>query len=102
MIFYEFEQTCSNVQFISSPIEVREFLLRLLKTELPIYHIDRIIQETGEPFGDEAHIIYVNSQIKDETELGKLMYDFSCTDPKDMYYKILADRVRYFKEDEEF
>ena len=73
----------------------------VLKAGLPIYHIDRIIQETGEPFGDEAHIIYVNSQIKNETELGKLMHDFSCTDPKDMYYKILADRVRYFKEDEE-
>ena len=73
----------------------------VLKAGLPIYHIDRIIQETGEPFGDEAHIIYVNSQIKDETELRKLMYDFSCTVPKDMYYKMLADRVRYFKEDEE-
>jgi hypothetical protein len=42
----------------------------------------------------------VNSQIKDETRLGKLMHDFSCTDSKDMHYKILADRVRYFKEDE--
>ena len=73
----------------------------VLKSGLPIYHIDRIVQETGELFDDEAHIIYVNSQIKDETELGKLMHDFSCTDPKDMYYKILADRVRYFKEDEE-
>ena len=31
VIFYKFEQTCSNVQFIPSPIEVREFLLRLLK-----------------------------------------------------------------------
>ena len=50
-------------------------------------------------FEDEAHIIYVNSQIKDDTELGKLMHDFSCTDAKDMHYKILADRVRYFKED---
>lgn len=40
-----------------------------------------------------------NSQIKDETELGRLMHDFSCTDAKDMHYKILADRVRYFKED---
>jgi len=27
------------------------------------------------------------------------MYDFSCTNVKDMNYKILADRVRYFKED---
>ena len=45
-------------------------------------------------------IIYVNSQIKDESALGKLMHDFYCTDPKDMNYKILAERVRYFKEDE--
>ena len=28
------------------------------------------------------------------------MHDFSCTDAKDMYNKVLADRVRYFKEDE--
>ena len=32
VIFYKFEQTCSNVQFIPSPIKVREFLLRLLKS----------------------------------------------------------------------
>ena len=42
----------------------------------------------------------MNSQIKDESALGKLMHDFSCTNAKDMNYKILADRVRYFKEDE--
>ena len=28
------------------------------------------------------------------------MHDFYCTNPKDMNYKILAERVRYFKEDE--
>ena len=67
---------------------------------LPIYHIDRIIRETGTLFGDESHIIYVNSQIKDDTALGKLMHDFSCTNAKDMYYKVLAERVHYFKEDE--
>ena len=67
---------------------------------LPIYHIDRVIKEIGESFGDESHIIYVNSQIKDETALGKLMHDFSCTSAKDMFYEVLADRVHYFKEDE--
>ena len=72
----------------------------IMKAGLPIYHIDRTVKETGELFGDESHIIYVNSQIKDESALGKLMHDFSCTDAKDMKYKILADRVRYFKEDE--
>ncbi len=72
----------------------------VLGRELPIYHINRVIEETGELFGDESHIIYVNSQIKDETALGKLMHDFSCTNAKDMYYEVLADRVHYFKEDE--
>ena len=36
----------------------------------------------------------------DETALGKLMHDFFCTDSKDMYYPVLADRVWYFKENE--
>lgn len=71
----------------------------VLKRNLPIYHVDRVIRETGESFEDEAHIIYVNSQIKDETELGRLMHDFCCIDPKEMHYPVLAERVRYFKED---
>ena len=28
------------------------------------------------------------------------MHDFFCTDPDDMHYKELADKVRYFKENE--
>lgn len=67
----------------------------------PIYHIDRTIRETGASFGDESHIIYVNAQMKDDTALGQLMYDFSCTDAEQMHYQILANRVRYFKEDTE-
>ena len=71
-----------------------------MKAGLPIYHVDRTVTETGKLFGDEAHIIYVNSQIQDESALGKLMYDFYCTDAEKMNYELLADRVRYFKEDE--
>lgn len=29
------------------------------------------------------------------------MHDFHCKNPDDMYYQELADKVRYFKEDEE-
>ncbi len=67
----------------------------------PIYHIDRTIKETDALFGDESHILYVNAQIKDDTALGQLMHDFSCTSAEEMHYQILADRVRYFKEDTE-
>ena len=66
-----------------------------------LYRIERKIEETGEFFDDGEHIIYVNGTDKGaSTELGKLMHDFFCTDPDDMHYKELADKVRYFKEDE--
>ena len=29
-----------------------------------------------------------------------MLHDFACIEAKDMYYQVLADRVRYFKEDE--
>ena len=68
---------------------------------LPLYTIDRQIINTCQPFDDGEHIIYVNGADKDaSTALGKLMHDFFCTDPDDMHYKELADKVRYFKEDE--
>ncbi len=64
------------------------------------YDIARVIPETGEFFGDEAHILYVNGEYQEDTPLGILMRDFHCTDPKDMRYRPLADRARYFKENE--
>ena len=65
---------------------------------LPIYHIDRKIEEVSENFKDEAHIIYVNSKKQEDTELGKLMHDLHCKNAEDMHSKILADRVYELKE----
>ncbi len=73
----------------------------VLKAGLPLYHINRWIEETRQPFGDGSHIIYANGAYQDEdSEIGKLMHDFRCPDPADMHYRILAERVRYFKETE--
>ena len=69
---------------------------------LPIYIVRSTIEGSNEIFQDGSHIIYVNSSITDEsTSLGKLMHDFRCTRAEDMYYEVLANRVRYFKETEE-
>ena len=65
---------------------------------IPIYHIERTIQESGKLFGDMEHIVYVNGEIQDDTDLGMLMHDFHCTQAKDMHYPLLANRVKYFKE----
>ena len=56
------------------------------------------MKETKEEFGDQAYIIYVNSKIQDDTELGRLMHDFHCKSPDDMYSRVLAERVRSIKE----
>lgn len=66
-----------------------------------LYHVDRIVKETKKSFGDEAHIIYVNSKIQNNTVLGRLMHDFYCTDAKDIKNRKLAKRVKFFKEDKE-
>lgn len=42
-----------------------------------------------------------SNEYRDETPIGELMHDFSCTDPANMYYNELAERVRFFKEDKE-
>mgnify|MGYP004520480987 CR=1 FL=1 len=63
-----------------------------------IYHINRTIEESGKKFPDETHIIYVNSKRHDDTELGRLMHDLHCTNAKDMYSKVLAERVYELKE----
>ena len=67
---------------------------------LPIYHIERRIEENGERFEDGAHIIYVNGRNEEDTRLGRLMHDMRCTEVKEMYYEELREEARYYKEDE--
>ena len=67
---------------------------------LPICHIHRVIEETGKPFGDRSHIIYVNGEVRDATPLGRLMHDFFCQDAEDMHYEELKKRASFFKEEE--
>ena len=63
-----------------------------------IYHIDRMIQETGKPFGDDTFIIYVNAGMQDDTEIGRLVHDLHCKKAEDMYSEVLAKRVLELKE----
>ena len=67
----------------------------------PLYRVERCILDNGALFGDGSHILYVNGACQDDTPLGRLMHDFSCTDPAQMHYGLLAERVRFFKESKE-
>jgi hypothetical protein len=71
---------------------------------LPIYHVERTVLEMENAlFGGKSHIIYVNGSYKgdEDTELRWLIHDLLCTDPDEMHFPELAERVRYHKEDSE-
>lgn len=66
----------------------------------PIYRFERMDIDTHELLGDGSHILYVNGAYKNNDRIGQLMHDFRCVEADDMNNKVLADRVRYFKETE--
>ena len=66
-----------------------------------VYQIQRMNLMTGKPFDDGTYILYVNGEYRGDDELGKLMYDFNCTDADDMNYELMAERTRYLKKDPE-
>ena len=71
----------------------------------PVYYVTKTLSindEDGNPllFDDGCNIMYVNGQYKGEDALGKLMHDFSTPNADEMYYKELAEKVRFYKQDE--
>ena len=68
----------------------------------PLYHFTRTDLASGLPLNDGSHIVYVNGERREGTDaLSRLMHDFFCTDPDDMYYEVLAQVVRRFKQTSE-
>ncbi len=74
----------------------------VMKGNQPIYPVERYVTigENKVLFGDGSHIIYVNGEYRGNDEIGKLMHDFSCTNPDDMNYEVLAKKAKYFKQNE--
>ena len=64
----------------------------------PVYPIERVNLLTGKPFEDGEHILYVNGEYRGDSDIGKLMHDFNCTDASDMNFELMAERTRYLKE----
>ena len=73
----------------------------VMKGNQPIYPVERYVTigENKVLFGDGSHILYVNGKYRGNDEIGKLMHDYSCTNPDDMNYEALAKKARYFKKD---
>lgn len=74
----------------------------VMRGKQPIYPVERYVTigENKVLFGDGSHILYVNGKYRGNDKIGKLMHDFSCTNPNNMNYEALAKKARYFKQDE--
>ena len=73
----------------------------IYKQGKPYYLIERMNFTTGEPFEDDTHILYVNSDYSGNDDFGKLMHDFKCSNPDDMHFDLLRERSKYYKESKE-
>ncbi len=74
----------------------------VMKGNQSIYPVERYVRvgQNKVLFNDGSHIIYVNGKYRGNDEIGKLMHDFSCTNPDNMNYEALAKKARYYKQDE--
>ena len=68
------------------------------KAGKPVYVIQNMNLPLNCPFDDGAHILYVNGEYRDDSDIGRLMHDFNCTDAADMNFPLLAEKTRYLKE----
>ena len=71
----------------------------------PVYFVNKILNAKDEDgnnllFNDGCNIMYVNGEYTGDDALGKLMHDFSTPNADDMYYTELAEKVRFYKQDE--
>ena len=69
----------------------------VLKENRQIYHVKRIIEESGNTFPDKAQIIYINTEKSSDDELGRMIKDFYTEDPKEIRSKVLARRIAEIK-----
>ena len=65
----------------------------------PIYRIERVLINFADKplFNDGEHIIYVNGSYRGDSDIGRLMHDFNCSDPADMNYGLMKEAAKYYK-----
>ena len=65
------------------------------------YLFERRDTLTNKPLGDEEYLLLINGAYndrEDDSDLAKLIHDFGCARPSDMYFKEMADSAHKYKE----
>ena len=71
-----------------------------LKGDKTIYHVEKVLRETGQVIDDGLYEIFVNTAVDDGTEIAELMSCFTKKEVKNARFPMLSSEVRRLKESE--
>lgn len=71
-----------------------------LKGDKTIYHVEKVLRETGTVIDDGLHEIFVNTVIDDGTDIAELMSCFTKKEVKNSKFPALSSEVKRLKETE--
>lgn len=69
----------------------------LWKAGKTVYTVEKKLSGTEIPYSDGMHIIFVNAEANDGTEIARTMQYFKVSDPMDQSHGALSKRVHYLK-----
>ncbi|MCD7785676.1 MAG: Rpn family recombination-promoting nuclease/putative transposase [Oscillospiraceae bacterium] len=69
----------------------------LLDVGATVYPVKKTLGESGKPYDDGNHVIFVNAAVDDGSDTAKLMKYFETADPDDMSQGPLSERIHYLK-----
>ena len=93
----------SGIQYEQLPDVYLIFLTKfdIFREKQTVYHIERVIKETGTVVENGTYEIYVNTAIDDGTKIAELMQYFKKSVGEHQKFLKLSRRVQYFKESQE-
>jgi hypothetical protein len=69
-------------------------------SNFPLYHVDRVVRETGKTVDNGFEEVYVNTKVKDGSEVSELMEVFVNDDAYNSKFPKTSDGKRRYKETE--
>lgn len=67
----------------------------------PVYMEKYMKESDHDPFANRIRTMHVDTTYRDHSPLGMLMHDLNCRNAVDMNHTLLAERVKFFKENSE-
>ncbi|MCD8336229.1 MAG: Rpn family recombination-promoting nuclease/putative transposase [Lachnospiraceae bacterium] len=69
----------------------------MLETGETVSRVKKTLGKDAKAYDDGSHVIYVNAEVDDGSEVAEMMKYFKTADPDDMSHGALSERIRFLK-----